>query len=443
MRQTLRGLGICALLVIISLPLAGAGWYQESDPIRALSSTTENDFPNGLTFNISAEADAPITSVNLYYYTRGAISATRQPLEITPGTQVTASYTWDTSRLTVASSSPVFFYWEIDDESGNELITEEELVAYDDLRFPWNELSDDELVVRWYEGSQEFGDFVYQTARQALDQMKTEAGRGLDFPIYVLLYANAEDFQSAFFYIDDWVGGRAYTEMGITIQSVGPDQSRTWIGDVIPHEIAHLFFHQAVYTAMANWPSWFGEGYATYYEFSANEASLSLAASAARDGTLIPLTSLTGGFGRDPDFVHLAYAESFSVFSFLMETWGDEALQNLIGSFRIGTSPRDAIEEAVGLTWEEFIAEWITWMGVPATPAAPPTPTVGLAFPTAPSGWPTVTPRVQTDDADPEEEGFSLVDLPVCGGLFGAIAFPGMSFFILRRRREVDPDHRS
>jgi hypothetical protein len=173
-----------------------------------------------------------------------------------------------------------------------------------------------------------------------------------------------------------------------------------------------------------------------YYEFSANEASLSLASQAARDGTLIPLTSLTGGFGRDPDFVHLAYAESFSVFTFLMETWGDDALQSMIESFRIGASPRDAIEDAVGLTWEEFIAQWITWMGVPATPAAPPTPTEGLVFPTAPSGWPTVTPRAQTDEPEPEDEGFSLVDLPVCGGLFGAIAFPGMSFLILRRRHK-------
>jgi hypothetical protein len=428
------------LLFAASLPLIGARGYQESDPIRVLSSTTENDFPNGLTFNISAEADSPITSISLYYYTRGAISATRQPLEITPGSQVTASYTWDTSAITVSPSAPVFYYWELDDEAGNELITEEQFISYDDLRFPWNELSDDELIVRWYEGDQDFGEYVFQTSRQALDQMKSEAGRGLDFPITILLYANAEEFQSAFFFIDDWVGGRAYPAMGITIQTVGPNQSIMWIGDVIPHEIAHLFFFQAAYTGISSWPSWFDEGYATFYEFSANEAYLSMASEAARDGTLLPLSSLSGGFGRDPDFVRLAYAESFSSFFFLMETWGDEALQSMIASFRNGTSARDAIEDATGLTWEEFIAAWITWMGVPATPAAPPTPTEGLVFPTAPSGWPTVTPRAQTDDPESEDEGFKLVDLPVCGGLFGAIALPGLTIvFRHRRRRKGDP----
>jgi hypothetical protein len=436
MKRGTRNLGVFVMLAGITLPLLGARQYQESDPIRVLSTSTENDFPNGLTFNITAEADSPITSISLYYYTRGAISTTRQPLEITPGNLITATYTWDTSGFSVASSAPVFYYWELDDEAGNELITEEQLVSYDDLRFPWNELNDDELILRWYEGDQDFGDYVFQVSRQALDQMKAQAGRGLNFPIIILLYANAEDFRSAFFFIDDWVGGRAFTEMGVTMQTVGPNQSRTWIGDVIPHEIAHLFFHQATYTGMAVWPAWLSEGYAMYYEFSANEAYLSLAADAARDGTLLPLSSLSGGFGRDPDQVHLSYAESFSAVKFLIETWGNEALQSMIDSFRTGTSHRIAIEDATGHSWEEFIAEWITWMGVPATPAAPPTPTEGLVFPTPPSGWPTVTPRVQTDDPESEDEGFKLVDLPVCGGLFGAIALPGLSIVVLQRRRK-------
>ncbi len=436
MKRRIRNLGLFVLLVGLALPLVGARQYQESEPIRVLSSTTENDFPSGLTFNIIAEADSPITSINLYYYTRGAISATRQPLEFTPGTNVNASYTWDTSTISVPPSAQVFYYWELDDEADNELITEEQLVSYDDLRFPWNELSDEELIVRWYDGDQGFGDYIFQVSRQSLDQMKAEAGRGLDFPIYILLYANEEDFQSAYFYVDDWVGGQAYSRMGLTIQIIGPNQSRSWIGDVIPHEIAHLFFFQNVDSPMANVPTWFSEGYAMYYEFSANEEYLSLAAGAARAGTLLPLSSLSGGFGRDPDQVHLSYGESFSAFSFLIETWGDEAMQSMIESFRTGTSARNAIEDATGRTWEEFIAEWITWMGVPATPAAPPTPTEGLVFPTAPSGWPTVTPRAQTDDSEPEDEGFKLVDLPVCGGLFGAIALPGLSIVLLHRRRK-------
>jgi len=446
MKTTLRKLGICALMITFLLPLTAARRYQESDPIRVLSSYFENDYPNGMTFNITAEADSPITSINLYYYLRGDNSTTRQPVEITSGTQVSGSFTWDTSGFTVAPSAPVFFYWKLDDQAGNELTTEEQLAPFDDLRFTWNEEADDEIIVRWYEGDQDFGSFVYQTTRRALDQMKAQSGRGLDFPIYVLLYANSEDFRSWHFFVDDWVGGQAFTRMGITTQIISPNASRAWIEDVIPHEIAHLFFYQAVSTGMASWPSWLSEGLATYYEFSSNDAYLSRAANAARDGTLLPLSSLSGGFGRDPIQVNLAYAESYSAVLFLIETWGDDALQGLIESFRSGTSPRDAIEEAIGITWEEYIAQWWTWMGIPATPAAPPTATAELVWPTAPSGWPTVTPsmRTSTPESEGEQGGFKLTDLPVCGGLFGVIALPGFSFIIRhRKRKDIDQDHRS
>jgi hypothetical protein len=46
------------------------------------------------------------------------------------------------------------------------------------------------------------------------------------------------------------------------------------------------------------------------------------------------------------------------------------------------------VQEALAITWEEFEVRWITWMGVPARPAASPTPTATLVRPTAPSGWP-------------------------------------------------------
>ncbi len=448
MKATLQKLGICAIILAISPLLIAARQVQESGPIRVLTSYAENNFPDSLTFSISAEADTPITSVNLYYYIRGDNTTTRQPIEITPGTHVSGSYTWDTSRITVPPSAPVFFYWELDDEAGNEFITEEQLFAYDDLRFPWNEEGDDELIVRWYEGDQDFGSFVYQTARRALDQMKAQSGRGLDFPIHILLYANLEDFSSWHFYVDEWVRGQAFTTMGITTQIIAPNASRSWIESVIPHEIAHLFFHQAVSTGLASWPAWVDEGLAMYYEFDSNEDYLALATDAARRGTFLPLSSLSGGFGRDPEQVHLAYGESYSAMLFLLETWGDEALQSLIESFRRSTPQREAIELATGLTWEEFIAQWFNWMGVPATPAPSPTATQGMVFPTAPSGWPTVTPfsRTPTPIAQetPEptpvtptatEENQGGFKLPICGGLIGALLVPGLSFVVGRRRR--------
>ncbi len=386
-----------ALLAIIPHEAAA----QENPPIRVLSINIENDYPDSLTFHIHAEADSPIINIILYYKDQGDISTTRQPVEFESGTEVIASFTWGTSRITVAPSSPIFFYWVLEDEQGNKFTTPEELVYYDDLRFPWMEISDPELVVRWYEGSDAFGQFIYEAARQSLTLMEEQTGEELSFPIFVLVYANKEDFASWHFYIDDWVGGQAFTPLGITTEIISPYSSPDWILDVIPHEIAHLFFYQVMDSPFASWPSWLDEGLAQYYEATDPLPALERVAAAARGGTLLPLISLTGGFGRDPDQVRLSYDESLSVVIFILETWGEAGLQSLIEVFQTGENSRPAIETALGLTWEEFEAGWISWMGIPATPKPSPVPIATRVYLTAPSGWPTPTKLIKATATEP------------------------------------------
>lgn len=423
---------------------------QETPPIRVISIDLENNYPDGLTFLISAEADSPITNITLYYKDQGDISTTRQPVEFESGIEVVTSFTWDTSRITVAPSSPVFFYWALEDEQGNRLTTPEELVYYDDLRFPWIEISDPDLIVRWYDGTNAFGQFIYDAARRSLTRMEEQTGEQLDFPIFVLVYANKEDFASWHFFVDDWVGGQAFTPLGVTAEIISPYSSPDWVLAVVPHEIAHLFFYQVMDTPLASWPAWLDEGLAQYYEATDPLPALERVESAARGGTMLPLISLTGGFGRDPEQVRLSYDESLSVVIFILETWGDSGLQSLIEVFRTGKNPRPAIETALGLTWEEFEAAWITWMGIPATPKPSPVPTATFVYPTAPSGWPTPTKLIKvTATESPGSTSPDLSSTPepstvsdkggisklLCGGsTLGALLLPALVW--MARRRE-------
>lgn len=383
------GLAIAWLLLVSIVPPDAVA--QSKEPIRVLKTDIKNDYPEGLTFDIHVEADRPLVRIDVYYRTQGGGSTTRQPVDFETSKEVSASYTWDTSRITVAPSSPVIVYWKLEDEAGNRLTTPEQTVTYDDLRYAWREIRDPDLIVRWYEGDEAFGRFVHETARKALAQMVEQSGQELAFPVFVLLYANDEDFGSWHSYVDKWVGGQAFPPLGVTAEIIGPDSNRAWIEDVLPHEIAHLFFYQALHGGLASWPAWLDEGLAQYYEFGSPDPALERVTRAARQGALLPLASLSGGFGRDPEQVRLSYDQSLSVVIYLLETWGDAGLQELIAVFRQGTLPRAAVEEALGVTWEQFEAGWITWMGVPTTPAAPPTSTATLVRPTSPSGWPTPT----------------------------------------------------
>ncbi|GAB4523418.1 MAG: hypothetical protein Fur0018_06210 [Anaerolineales bacterium] len=414
---------------------------------RILESSTENHFPDGLTFHIVAEADAPIEKIFLFYRQQGDIGTTRQALNFEPGTHVEAAYTWDTSRFTVPPSAPVLFSWEVRDADGSVTKSEETRFYYHDVRFAWQELQDDDLVVRWYEGDAAFGQLLFDTARTALDRMVRESGSTLEFPVYLVVYPNRDDFASWHAYVEDWVGGEAYPSLGVTVELISPADDVSWIMDVIPHEIAHLFFYQAVHAAFADWPHWLDEGVAQYYEPGSHTPELAQVSAAAKEGRLIGLDLLSGSFGSDDARVRLAYAESLSAVTYMRTAWGDEAFSALIAAIRGGKPFRDAVQDAFGVTWEEFVAGWWNWMGVSVTPAAPPTATATMAFPTAPS-WelptplatitpllpsptiaapaPSQTPAVEpvSTQADfPTRSGLSL--LAGCMAAAGVIAFLG------------------
>jgi hypothetical protein len=191
-------------------------------------------------------------------------------------------------RFADAPSSKIYFQWERKDAADNVITTPEEKYDYDDIRFDWKELRDENVQVRWYDGEFSFGEKTFQVARKALSRLELNTGQELEFPIIVLLYENIEDFTSWHFYVEEWVAGQTFSSQGVTAQIVPTGVQIEWINEFIPHEIAQIFSHQSI--------------------------------------------------------------------------------QKLIETFREGMDTRTAAEKAPGISWEEFEAEWTTWMGDPATP---------------------------------------------------------------------------
>ena len=203
---------------------------------------------------------------------------------------------------------------------------------------------------------------------------------------------------------------------------------------MIPHEIAHLFFYQVINADIYFWPSWLDEGLAQYYEFTSNDPALERVIQAAHDDELLRLVLISGDFGSDPERAHLAYDQSYAVVVYMLETWGGEGLGKLVTNFREGLDYREAIEGAYGLTWEEFEASWITWLGVPTTPAPPPTPTSPLHTLPTPKAmvfqtstpdeinenesgttFPTLTPVVKPEEVPEAFPGFILAGVALLG----------------------------
>src|SRR5438105_4795897 len=75
-----------------------------------------------------------------------------------------------------------------------------------------------------------------------------------------------------------------------------------------------------------------------------------------------------------PDQVILFYGEAYSMVKYLVETYGKDNMQKLLGVFKKGSSVDDAIKAVYGFNLQEFDTRWRASLGAPSsvinTPAA-------------------------------------------------------------------------
>ena len=142
----------------------------------------------------------------------------------------------------------------------------------------------------------------------------------------------------------DYVAGESYPFYDLTVQIV-EDDLPDWVNEVIPHEIAHLYFEQAAYHPKPKSypPNWLNEGVAVYNEFSDHSYEDQILRKAVREDGILPLYELAGTFGDEDERVDLAYAEGYSAISYLMEQYGRDALKKLLNSYRRGVSTDEAL----------------------------------------------------------------------------------------------------
>ncbi len=116
----------------------------------------------------------------------------------------------------------------------------------------------------------------------------------------------------------------------------------------------HEYTHAVVHSMTSNCPLWINEGLAEY--FSQQHSPVK---PAKKVGQLIPLTSLERSFSwLSGDNIGIAYAESYSVVSYIVEKYGLHRMKEFLYSLSIGMDTNQAFSSAFGVGYREFIAEW-------------------------------------------------------------------------------------
>lgn len=136
------------------------------------------------------------------------------------------------------------------------------------------------------------------------------------------------------------------------------------------HEFAHIALEQAL-ESIGGAPRWLSEGFAMYEAKEWGVPEEMTLQEVALLENFIPLSELTLSFPSDVARARIAYAQSLSLVTFILNTYGKDALHRLIKNLGEGISPETALRRATGVDlstlerdWQRNLKEKHSWIPV-------------------------------------------------------------------------------
>jgi hypothetical protein len=281
----------------------------------------------------------------------------------------------------------------------------------------------------------------------------------------MFIYADHEDFLGAYFTSgQEWAGGAAFDEYGVVMMTVDPREPE-WGTVIATHEMTHLVIHQATENPFGGdltLPRWLDEGIAVYTSgeiYTRSDFDV-LLKRAIKNDELLTLRTLSSPFPADPDEAVLSYAQSGAVVKFIIDTYGSEAMAELLNALGEGALYDEALVQALGVDTDGLDNAFRASLDLPPLPGTEAstaaetepsqetstTETEEIAEGVGETQEPAVESIESAGDATSEEvpaqpvaetaekEKSSPLGLPCCmAGLLPLLVL-GYSFYILRSR---------
>jgi Peptidase MA superfamily len=344
------GTVIAALILGLAAPLGPVSG--QGGDIRVLSNHHEVNFPDVVTFNLTAEAENEIVEVRLNYRIAGSRVLTYTYPHFTPGRRIAANYNGLISEAGyLPPGARIAYYYSIRDSSGNHLQTPWRVLEYTDTRFQWEQTQVGPLTLFHHDVSQSKTDALARELAVELglihDLLQLEEQQRVRgfiynkyaeavpaFPLYSRTLTEEEVFHGFAFPSHD-------VFVGVGLQP-----------RLIVHETAHLLLAQKLESEGRPIPSWLDEGFATYVEpdyrpYSGQSLS-------SQGPPLRAMSALSGS----PQDINYFYLKSASVVAYLIEEHGVVPFQQFLEELRQGRSVGGALLSVYGFDADGLEGLW-------------------------------------------------------------------------------------
>ncbi len=334
-------------------------------------------FPETATFSATLSSAAKITSIVLEYgneqQTCGDVIAKAYP-QFVPSNSVEVEWTWDMRQSgSLPPGASIWWRWRYQDESGAQYVSERQTATWLDDVHNWQTVSSGDLRIHYYGKDQAFAQTMLKAGIEGLRRNKEQAGLVTDGAIDIYVYPSYSDMQEAVLYEPSWTGGQAYSDFNIIIMGLS-DSDSAWNENTVIHELTHVLVGAFTFSCIGTLPGWIEEGLAMFSEGGLDSGMQSQLDDAIRNDQLISLRSLNGGFSELPDKANLSYSQSYSAIKFLIDTYGQEKMTQLLTALRDAKPIDEALRAVYGFDTDGLEDSWRESAGAaPRTAAAQPT----------------------------------------------------------------------
>ena len=333
--------------------------------ITVTASDVDVDFPSRAVFTVEAEGYVDIVDVRLCYRVdrmNYAEVVSEGWADFTPANRIEANWVWDMTNASLPPGAEVTYWWVIEDDDGNRVETSPKTMHFDDSRFSWHNLTGTVyegggMTLFWYAGGDSFARALLDACEAGLAKLSQEIGAYPEKPIKIYVYASTTDLRGAMVFSQEWTGGVAFMDFGIIAIGI-PSSELEWGRKALVHELTHLVVRQATFGPYGQLPLWLDEGLATYNEGELDPALRSSLDKAILEGTLISVRSLCSPFSAYPEKARLSYAESHSLVEYLLDSYGQDKMLDVLTSLKLGNTYDEALTAAYGFDIDGLDARW-------------------------------------------------------------------------------------
>ena len=411
-----------AAALLISADAAQAGAHE----ILVTSQGAESQFPDGVRFFIQASSPDEIVDIRVTFKKLGQTSrSSYRVLEFSQNKVVDGETLMRSGSggEYIPPGTRIEYSFEIQDSGGRELRTDAQVFIYLDTRFEWGTVTDGLITVFYQgEGMADRAQTMLEIAGATLDRMRPVLGIDPKDPLHIVTYDNYRDMSGALPF-----RSRATAEQLIT-QGMAFKEERVLLvlgqgssfEGTTSHEFTHLLVADAAGRADGRVPAWLNEGLAEYGNVENSDDYDRSLRRAIEEDKLRPLWHLNT-FSGTPSEIILSYGEGKSVVEYLIATYGEAQMVELIQGIKRTFDIDKALEMAYGFDQYGLDSEWRLFLGVEPLPRPEPRqPRVAVTPEPTPAPTPTATPVPAVEpklstDSTPDASGESPAAAPGCG----------------------------